>query len=198
MADGCDCVITYEPVQFWVRALASDGAEVPGLDWYKSDSIVDFDISPEIEKGAEKLLRCGGVIKNVMKEPDELKGATLKVTMCCQNAVMEDIINGSVGTVIFDASSPPCAIGYEEPTLAEQANARPFEVELWLKHVEGSSTVGYKMIHFFYALPTFLSEKGTQQDYTMPDFTISCTENANYGVGTPMPVRKWQVYSSIP
>jgi len=198
MADGCDCQITYEPVEIWLKPLLATGAEDPAATWYESDSIIDFDITPNIEAGKESILRCGGKIKNVMQEPDELKGAGLKVTFCCQNAEIENIINGSVGTITYDASSPPCAIGYEEPTLADQANALPYEVKLYLREVEGSSTVGYKEIHFWQVLPTFLSESGAQQDYTIPSFDMKCVENANYGVGTPKPVRSWTMLAAIP
>lgn len=198
MADGCDCQVTYEPVQINLRPLLATGAEDVGADWYESDSIIDFDISPEIEAGKKNILRCGGRIKNTMQEADELTGATLKVSFCCQNAEVENIINGSVGTITYDASSPPCATGYEEPTLADQANALPYEVKLYLKEVEGSSTTGYKEIHFWQLLPTFLSEKGAQQDYTIPEFSMKAVENANYGVGTPKPVRSWTMLAAIP
>jgi len=195
MAD-CDCHVIYEPVEVWVKPLLSTGAEDPAASWYESTAIIDWDASPNIETGKETILRCGGVIKNVMTENDELKSVTLKVTTCCEDGEFEYIINGSTGTRTYDASSPPCCTGYEEPTLAEQANSVPFELKLYLKEVSGSSVVGYKEIHFWQCLPTFLSEGGVQQDYTTPSYTISCVENANYG--TAKPVRSWAMLAAIP
>ena len=197
MAD-CDCQITYEPIEIHLRQLQADGSPnlTPGT-WSEFDSIIDFDISPEIEEGKKSVLRCGGKIRNTYQGPDELTGATLKLTFCCQDANAEFIINGAVGTVTFDASSPPCAIGYEEPLPSEQANSLPFEAKIYLREVSGSDTIGYKEIHFYHCSPTFLSEKGAQEDYTTPEYTIKCADNPQYDPN-PMPVRSWTMLAAIP
>lgn len=197
MSDGCSCQLVYDVIECHVRALGANGNYHPSTDWVMSDSIIDFDISPEIEAGAKKPIRCGGRLKNTMQEADELTGATVKVSFCCQNAEVEYIINGSVGTVTYDASSPPCAIAYQEPTPAEQADAVPFEMRLYLREIEGSNTVGYKEIHFYQCLPTFMSESGNQQEYATPEYTIKCTDNPNYSADE-MPVRSWRMINTIP
>lgn len=198
MADGCDCQISYDVIECHLRQLKADGSPnlTPGT-WEEFDSIIDFDISPEIEAGKKGVLRCGGRIKNTYQGADELTGATVKVSFCCQNPEIEYIINGAVGTITYDSSSPVCAIGYEEPLPSEQVNALPFEMLLYTREVSGSDTIGYKQIHFYHCSPTFLSEKGAQEEYVTPEFTIKCTDNPNYDPN-PMPVRSWAMVATIP
>lgn len=180
MSDGCNCVIAYDVVECHIRALNTDGSEDSGAVWLTSDSIVNFDLTPELETGAKKVIKCKGRIKYTLEQPDTLIGATVKVSFCCQNAEIEYIIGGSCGTMVFDSSSPPCAIGYVEPTHVGYLSAVPFEMKLYLKQILGSSTVGYKELHFYYCNPTFISEKGDQEDYLTPDYTIFCLDNRNY------------------
>ena len=56
MADGCDCQISYDVIECHLRQLKADGSPnlTPGT-WEKSDSIIDFDISPEVEEGTKKM-----------------------------------------------------------------------------------------------------------------------------------------------
>lgn len=176
----CDCRIIYEPVEIHLRALASDGAEVPASDWLTLDSIIDFDVSPDLEAGVKKIIKCNGRPKVVIQSTDALIGAEVKLTFCCENAEVDYILGGSCGTVVYDSSSPPCAVSYENPTLAEQQNAVPFEMKIYLKEVLGSDVTGYKELWFFYCLPNFASEKGAQEDYVNPSYSIHCLENRNY------------------
>jgi len=198
MADGCNCQIAYDVIRCDIRELTVAGVSVPGLPWITSDSIVNFDISPEIEAGKKNVLRCGGVIKNTYQAPDELTGASVKVSFCCENAEVEYVINGSTGMIVYDSSSPPCAIKYNEPTPAQQANARPFEMRIFMREVSGSSTTGYKQINFYYCLPTFCSEKGDQEAYATPDYNIKCSDNPSYAAGVAKPVRSWEMVVTLP
>lgn len=196
MADGCNCQIVYDVVRCDIRELASTGAQVPGLDWIKSDSVISFDLSAEIEAGKKDVLRCGGIIKNTMQTPDSLTGATVKLDFCCQNAEVQYVIEGACGMVVYDSSSPPCAIGYNTPTPAQQALARPFEMRLYMKEISGSSTIGYKEIHFYYCLPSFLEEKGDQEAYATPTYSIKAQDNPNYG--TVKGVSEWRMLVAMP
>jgi len=198
MADGCDCTLGYDVLEIHLRQLQADGSPnlTPGT-WYESDSIIDFDVSPEIEEGKKNVLRCGGGIKNTYQGADLLTGASLKISLCCENPEVEYIINGAVGTITYDSSSPPCAVGYEEPLPSEMVNALPFEAKIYVRVVEGSDTVKYKEIHFYHCLPTFSSEKGGQEEYVTPEYTIKCTDAPSYSPA-PMPVRSWAQIAAIP
>lgn len=195
MAD-CDCQLTYNVVEVHFKPLLATGAPNPAAVWYESDNIIDWDFSPEVEAGKKSVLRCGGRVKNTMQEADELTGATLKISMCCEDAEVQHVVAGSVGVILYDSSSPPCAIGYNFPTPAEQVNAFAFELRLYLEEISGSNVTGYKELHFYQCLPSFVSEKGGQQEYTSLDYTIKCTDNPNYTVASP--VMTWKMLAAIP
>jgi len=179
MAD-CDCTILRDPVEIHFRALNTDGSADDAGEWYKSDNIIDWDFAPEIEEGKRDPLRCGGRIKNVFQEDDQLIGGTLKVSLCCEDPEIQYIVAGSVGTITYDESSPPCAIGYDHPTLEEQESAVDYEVRIYLRVVEGSNITGYKRLHFYQCAPTYFSEGGGQQEYPTLDANIKCSGNQNY------------------
>ena len=146
------------------RLLAS-GAPDPGVGYYISDNIIDWDFAPEIETGKKLPLRCGGRLKNSLTSPDVLTGGTLKLSFCCEDPEIEHIVAGSVGTITYDALSPPCAKGYCEPTPTEQESKVDYEIRLYTKVVSGSTVTKYKELHFYQCLPAFFGEGGGQEEY---------------------------------
>jgi hypothetical protein len=197
IGNDCDCQILYGVHEVHVRALAADGAHQT-TDWYATDCPVEIGLDPEIEEGATSLLKCGDTIKNTMKQDDQLTGMTIKFSMGCRNPEIEFIIAGSVGTVYYDASSPPCADGYCPPTLAEQANAVPFEMRIFRQEVEGSNVINYEQIHIYQCLPSYVTVGGNQEEYSTQEWSISAVENPNYGPSDARPVYCWAIVAAIP
>jgi len=196
MAD-CDCLIVYEPIEVHVKRLSATGGPSTGPEWYISDNIIDWDWTPEIEEGKRSVLRCGGRIKNVMQDSDTLTGGTLKLSFCCEDADLQYTMGGSVGTITYDASSPPCATGYCAPTPDEQDDAYDYELRLYLAIVDGSNVEKYKELHFYQCKPAFFKEGGGQEEYATNEIDIKCVDNPNY---TPaaMPVLCWSTTATIP
>jgi len=196
-----ECYLAYQPVELWVRALNSDGTVDSSGTWYVSDNIIDWDFAPEIEEGTKQTTRCGGRVKNVMQEDDQMVGGTLKLTLCCEDPEIQYIVGGSVGTVVYDSSSPPVPIGYAEPTLDEQANALDFECRVYVEVINGSNVVGYKRLSFYDCGPAYFSEGGGQQESPTPEVTIKCSENPNYGKSSSPPevkgVYDWQFITNL-
>lgn len=175
-----DCHITYNVIECHLRPLAENGAEIPGSVWIISDSIMDFDMTPEIEQGAKKIIRCHGQVKHIIEQNDTLVGADIKLTFCCESAEEEWIIGGCCGTIIYDAGSPPSAINYQNPTIEDQANAVPFEMKIVMEEVSGSDVTGYRELWFYQCLPTFANKKGDQDEYVNPSYVVHCIDNPNY------------------
>ncbi len=196
MAD-CDCLIVYEPVEIHFKRLAATGAPSTGPEWYISDNIVDWNWTPEIEEGKRSVLRCGGRIKNVMQGDDSLTGGSLKLSFCCEDAEIQRILAGSVGTITYDSSSPPCATGYCAPTPDEQEDAYDYEIRLYLKIVDGSNTEAYKELHFYQCKPAYIAEGGGQEEYSAQEVTIKCVDNPNY-TPTAMGAFCWRKLTVIP
>ena len=196
--NDCDCQVLYGLREAQFRALSTAGASVPAGDWYATDCPVTASVAPEIEEGAKSDLKCGDVIKNSMKADDQLTGVKVDFAMGCRNPLIEFIIAGSVGTVIYDGSSPPCAIGFCPPTLAEQANARPFEMRLYQSEKSGSSDIGYAETWLYQCLPSFVNTGSAQEEYATQEWSISAVENSNYAAGVDKPVYCWSVLAAIP
>ena len=195
MPYDCNCTIPYEPVEVHFKPLLATGEPNPGAVWYISDNIIDWDFAPEIEDGKRTVLRCGGRLKNVMQGPDILTGGTLKLSFCCEDPEIAHVTAGSVGMITYDASSPPCAIGYNAPTPEEQEEAVDYEVRIYLKVVEGSNVVDYKELHFYQCKPTFFTEGGGQEEYPGISVSIDCVDNPNY---PDKGVMDWIVLDTIP
>ena len=192
----CDCQILYGVREVHVRALTAAG--VPKTtDWYATDCPVDVGLDPEIEAGVQSNLKCGDGIKNTIKGDDQLTGMTVTLSLGCRNPEFEFIVGGSVGGVSYDASSPPCAIGYCPPMLDEQTNAQPFEMRIYRAEYSGSNVVGYEEIWLYQCLPAFPTIGGKQEDYGTVEWKISAVENPAY---TPAekPVYCWRILTSIP
>jgi hypothetical protein len=198
IGQDCDCAIIYGVREAQFRALNDDGSIDAAADWYATDCPVEIGLDPEIEEGATNKLKCGDVIKNSMKGDNQLTGMTIKFSMGCRNPEVEYIIAGSVGTITYDASSPPCAIGYCPPTLAEQSNAVPFEMRFYRSEKEGSNDVGFEEIHVYQCLPSFVTLGGSQEEYGTQEWSISAVENPTYDTGIAKPVYCWEVVASIP
>jgi len=194
----CDCSVIYGVREVHVRPLNADGSEAPATDWYATDCPVSIGVDPDIEEGVKSNLKCGDVIKNVMKADDQLTGMTIKFSMGCRNPEIEKVIAGNVGTISYDAESPPCADGFTDPTLAEQALAVPFEMRIYRSRKDGSNDDGFEEIWLYQCLPAFVTLGGNQEEYSSQEWSISAVENPNYGVGTPKPVKKWEVLAAIP
>ena len=195
MAD-CDCSIVYEPVEVHLHRLLATGVPDPGVGYYISDNIIDWDFAPDIEEGKKSILRCGGRIKNTMQSADSLTGGTLKLSFCCEDPEIQHIVAGSVGTITYDSTSPPCAKGWCMPTPTEQESAVDYEVRLYLKVVEGSNVTKYKELHFYQCKPTFMSEGGGQEEYATHSVSIKCVDNPSY---TPdKGVMCWTTLAAIP
>lgn len=192
----CDCSIAYEPVAVHFKSLLASGATNPASVKYLSSNIIDWDFKPEIEDGKKVVLRCGGAVKNTMQENDSLTGGTLKLSFCCEDPEIQHVIAGSVGIITYDSSSPPCAIGYDMPTPAQQASAVPYIVYVYLKVVSGSSTVSYKEVAFWQCLPSYFNEGGGQEEYPSISVDIKCVDNPTY---TPAKgVMTWKTVAAIP
>jgi hypothetical protein len=196
LGQDCDCQILYGVREVHFKRLHDDGSESAAW-WYATDCPVEIGLDPEIEEGATNHLRCGDVIKNTMRGDDQLTGMTVRFTMGCRNPEIEYIIAGSVGTITYDASSPPCAIGYTAPTLEEQENAIPFEMRIYRSEKDGSNDVGFEEIHLYQCLPSFVSTSGSQEEYSTQEWTIACVENPSYDADGE-PVFSWQIVASIP
>jgi hypothetical protein len=179
------------------RRLNADGGCHTHGDWYATDCPIEIGLDPEIEEGQKSNLKCGDGIKNTVRTDDQLTGMTVKFSMGCRNPEIEFIIAGSVGTITYDASSPPCAIGYCPPTLAEQENAYPFEMKIYRAEKEGSNDVGFEEIHIYQCLPAFVTIGGSQEEYSTQEWTIAAVENPSYDpIGKP--VYCWLIVNAIP
>jgi hypothetical protein len=176
----CDCSIVYEPVEVHVKALLATGAPNPSAVYYISNNIIDWDFSPEIEEGKRVVLRCGGNVKNVVQGKDVLTGGTLKLSFCCEDPELQHKFAGSIGMITYDSSSPPCAIGWNVPTPAQQAVSYDYEIRLYLKVMDGSNVEKYKELHFYDCRPAFFSEGGGQEEYAKHEISIKCVDNPNY------------------
>lgn len=203
MASDCDNMILFEFTDVHLRALNADGTVNSAGDWYKFGCPVEMSLDPEVEEGARVLLKCGGSVANIMQKPDQMTGITAKLTQGKVNPEVESILAGSVGTVVYDASSPPCAIGFNAPTTAEQASAVPFEMRLFEEIVEGSNVVDYWQYSLYYCTAAFPSLSGSQEDYSTPEWTIKAVENTQYDVdespaGTGKPVYSYLQVAAIP
>jgi len=201
--EECDNSVLFKFTDFYVRALAADGKVVTGNEIYKCGCPVDMGLDPELEAGKKAILECGGDVANIIQEPDTLTGMGLKVSLGKVNPELEKILAGNVGTIHYDSASPPCADGFTAPTLAEQANALPFEAWLYEEKREGNNIVGYYEYHLYMCQASFPALKGDQDTYSMPDWTIKCTENTQYDVsesppGTGKPVYSWVIVAAIP
>jgi len=193
----CDCQLLYGVREVHIRALNADGSANVSGDWYATDCPVEVGLEPEIEEGKTSYMKCGDKIKNTIRTDDQLSGMTVSFSMGCRNPEVEYIVAGSVGTVTYDASSPPCAIGYTPPTLEEQENAVPFEMKIYRAEYEGSNVVGYEEIHLYQCLPSFVTTSGSQEEYSTQEWKIAAVENPNYDV-SGKPVYSWQIVNSIP
>jgi hypothetical protein len=201
LGTDCDCQILYGVREVHFRRLKNTGQVESGLSWYATDCPVSIGLDPTIEEGKSVLLKCGDSIKNTVKGDDQLTGMTVKFAMGCRNPEIEDIISGSNGVIIYDGSSPPCAIGWCAPTLADQASAVPFEMRIYVSEKSGSNDVGYEEIHVYQCLPSYPTIGSSQEEYQTQEWTISATENAMYnggGAGTEEPVYCWQTKATIP
>ena len=196
IGDACDCQILYGVREVHLRALNADGSEDTQGDWTATDCPVEVGLDPEVEEGANSLLKCGDKTANVIKTDDQLTGMSLSLSVGCRNPELEYIIAGSVGTVSFDITTPACAIGFCPPTLAEQANAVPYEMRIYRAEYEGSNIVGFEQIHIYQCLPSYVTVSGSQEEYSSQEWSISAVENPNYGVG--MPVYCWEIVAAIP
>lgn len=196
VGDACDCQILYGVREVHVRALNADGSPNAAGDWYATDCPVEIGLDPEIEEGATTHLKCGDGIKNTVRTDDQLTGMTVKFSMGCRNPEVEFIVAGSVGHVTYDVTSPECAIGFAPPTLAEQADAVPFEMRIYRAEKEGSNDIGFEELHVYQCLPAFVSAGGAQEEYGTQEWTIACVENPNYSSG--MPVYEWEIVAAIP
>lgn len=192
----CDCSIPYEPLQVHFKPLLATGANNPASVYYISDNIIDWDFAPEIEAGKNLPLRCGGRLKNSLTSSDTLTGGTLKLSFCCEDPEIQHVVGGSVGMITYDSSSPPCAIGYDAPTEAQQASGLDYEIRLYLAIVSGSSVTKYKELHFYQCLPAFFGEGGGQEEYPKIDVTIKCVENPTYSPAKG--VMNWKTLVAIP
>lgn len=199
----CDNSVLYKFTDLHIRALDAEGKVQSADPWYKMGCPVDMGLDPKMEEGAEAILKCGGGIGNVIQEADKLTGMDLAITLGMANPEVEFVLAGSVGSITYDASSPPCAIGYTAPTTDEQDNAIPFELLLYEERREGSNIVGYYEYHLYMCMPSFPSLSGGQEDYSTPDWGIKCVENTQYDVdesppGTGQPVYSWVIVPAIP
>jgi len=199
----CSNSVLFKFTDFYVRALSAAGKVVTGNPIYKCGCPVDMTLDPEMEAGKKAVLECGGDVANIIQEADTLTGMNLKVTLGKANPELENILGGSVGTVTYDASSPPCSVGYEAPSLAEQANGLPFEAWLYEEKRSGNNIVGYYEYHLYMCLASFPAQKGDQDSYSTPDWSIKATENTQYDVsespaGTGKPVYSWVIVAAIP
>lgn len=192
----CDCTLAYEPVAVHFKSLLVTGATNPASVKYLSDNIIDWDYKPEIEEGKKVTLRCGGRVKNTMQSTDSLTGGTLKLSFCCEDPEIQHLIAGSVGMITYDASSPPCAIGYDSPSPAEQVSAVDYIVYLYLKVVSGSSVTKYKELAFWDCKPSFFSEGGGQEEYPSISVDIKCADNPVYSPAKG--VMTWKTVAAIP
>lgn len=198
LGQDCDCQILYGVREVQFRALLATGAEDVGADWYATDCPVEIGLDPEVEEGASSLLKCGDKIANSLKKDDQLTGMGISFSMGCRNPEIEYIIAGSVGTVSYDAESPPCADGFCPPTLAEQESAVPYEMRIYRAEYEGSNVVGFEEIHVFQCLPAYVNTSGSQEEYSTQEWSIASVENPSYGALTPKPVYCWEILAAIP
>lgn len=192
----CDCTIAYEPVEVHFKPLLATGAPNPSAVYYISDNIIDWDFTPEMEEGKKVTLRCGGRVKNTVQGDDTLTGGTLKLSFCCEDPEIQHVVAGSVGMITYDSSSPPCAIGWNAPTAAQQATSFDYEVRVYLKVMSGSNVSKYKELHYYSCKPAFFSEGGGQEEYTKHEVSIKCVENPNYT--TAKGVFDWLDKAAIP
>lgn len=192
-----DCQVVYGFKEAHFRALKSDGSADTDADWVATDCPISIGIDPEVEEGARSNLKCGDGIRNTMLEDDQLVGMTITFAMGCRNPEIEKIIGGSVGTVAYDASSPPIAIGYEQPSLDEQKDAVGFECRFYQKEIDGSDAVGYSEMHVYQCKPAYVKYGGNQEEYATQEWTIKATENPSYDA-TGKPVYGWKVLTTIP
>lgn len=195
IGDACDCQVIYGFEEAHFRALNADGSPTEG-DWTATDCPISISLDPEIEEGARSILRCGDNIRNTYQEDDNLTGVSFTFEMGCNNAELEYIIAGSVGTVSFDTSSPECAIGFCVPTTDEQADAVPFEMRVYQKEVDESAVVGYRETHLYFCKPAFPTYSGNQQEYSTPSWSVDALENPNYDGGKG--VYCWEILDAIP
>jgi len=198
IGESCDCQVLYGVHEAQFRALNADGSENALADWYATDCPVEIGLDPEVEEGASSLLKCGDSIKNTLRKDDQLTGIGISFSMGCRNPEIEFILAGSVGTVSYDAASPPCADGFCPPTLLEQELAVPYEARFYREEYNGSNVVGYEEIHVYQCLPSYMTSSGSQEEYGTFEWSIAAVENPSYGVGDAKPVYCWEIVAAIP
>lgn len=196
LGQDCDCQILYGVREVQVRRLHADGSPSAAW-WYATDCPVEVGVDPEIEEGATSHLKCGDKIANTIRNDDQLTGVSVTLSLGCRNPEIEYIIAGSVGSITYDASSPPCAVGYCPPTLEEQEDAIPFEMRIYRAEYDGSNVVGYEQLWLYQCLPSFVTTGGNQEEYGTQEWTIACVENQAYEPAAK-PVYCWEIVANIP
>lgn len=191
----CKMLVGVREVHF--RALQDDGSADTGADWYATDCPIEVGLDPEIKEGKSIEQNCGDVLKNEFRTNDILKGMSVKFSMGCRNPEIENIISGSVGTVTYDASSPPIAIGFTPPTMEEQEDGLDFEMRIYRANVDGSNEDGFEEIQLYQCKPAFPKIGGNQDEYGTQEWTIAAVENPSYD-GDGKPVYDWAIVDTIP
>lgn len=161
--------------------LNADGSMPASPERYGIKTSQTVSVEPETVDGESGELRGGDRVLARFEEHDVAVGMNLTFTNARFDAKASVIIAG--GTLIEVAEGADTRIvGWEAPTVADQATRIPFQAEVYVSNFNSSGGLdGYLRYTFPYCIGYAPSIEHEDQDWGTPEFEIRARENPKTG-----------------
>lgn len=165
-----------------VTQLNADGSTPASPEVHWIDTAQKVGIELEIEEGESATLRGGDHILARIEEDDTIVGANLKFTNARFDAPATTLIGG--GSLVTQDGDPNTIIGWEAPTISEQASGKtPFKADVYVQNYNSSGGKdGFLKYEFRYCKGTLASVEHSDQDWGTPEFEVKGRENPYSGL----------------
>lgn len=156
----------------------------PEIHWI--DTAQEVGVEAEVVAGESADLRGGDRLLLRVEEDDSIVGVNLEIRDAKFDAKATELIAG--GTLITDPASPIGShdiVGWEAPTIAEQADRIPFEAEVYIQAFDDQGgREAYLKYTFVFCKGNAAEITHTDRMWGTPEFEIKARENPHTNKST--------------